>query len=143
MTQGRPMTISKTDSMAVPLPQSDTSDHVFSPSAPDRAKGPLPDSYASRMNFFSESMKLYSITGDMLAIVYSRDPSSSFAPRSDLSPQARLDKLDFNTVLRIDNSLRHWKETLPLCLQTRPTDSVVANKDDPVLIRQANVLHLR
>ncbi|KAL6788838.1 fungal-specific transcription factor domain-containing protein [Trichoderma sp. SZMC 28012] len=143
MTQGRPMTISKTDSMAVPLPQSDTSDHVFSPSAPDRAEGPLPDSYASRMNFFSESMKLYSITGDMLAIVYSRDPSSSFAPRSDLSPQARLDKLDFNTVLRIDNSLRHWKETLPLCLQTRPTDSVVANKDDPVLIRQANVLHLR
>ncbi|PKK41117.1 hypothetical protein CI102_14977 [Trichoderma harzianum] len=71
MTQGRPTTISKTDSMAVPLPQSDGSDHVFSPSVADRAKRPLSDCYASRMEFFSESMKLYSITGDMLAIVYS------------------------------------------------------------------------
>ncbi|KAL7907576.1 fungal-specific transcription factor domain-containing protein [Trichoderma velutinum] len=143
MTLGRPMTINKTDALAIPLPQSDSSDYVFSPSANDRSKGLPPDCYASRMDFFSESMKLYSITGDMLAIVYSRDPSSSFAPRSDLSPQARLDKLDFNTVLRIDNSLRHWKETLPLCLQTRPTESVIANKDDPIQVRQANVLHLR
>lgn len=137
MTLGRPMSITKTDALAVPLPPCEDGD-IFSPASGETRD---PSIRGQKMEFFTQSLKLYYITEEMLSTVYSRDPSNPFAPRSDLPPQVRLDSLDLTTILRIDNTLRKWKEMLPEALQMQSVHKPVSN--DPLQVRLANILQLR
>lgn len=137
MTLGRPMTISKTDAFTVPLPL--PADDGIDPMS-------LHDDYwlletSPNTEFFIQSVKLYSITEEMLSTIYSRDKSNPFASRSELTPNSRLNNLDFNTILRIDNTLYNWKDSLPYYLQLQSTQSVT--RKDAIRVRQANILHLR
>lgn len=142
MTFGRRMIISQTDAMTISLPPGQGNEHVFAPSTNPSINGSLADGNYSKMDFFSESLKLFQIAGDMLPMIYSSNKSSSFSPCSDLSAQARLDNLDFNAFLRIDNSLHRWKDALPCCLQIQAADALIPQVD-PMQIRQSVVLHLR
>lgn len=142
MTFGQPMIISKTDAMAIPLSLGQNNEHVFAPSPDSSLSSLLIDTSCSKMAFFSESLKLFQIAGDLLPMVYPSDKSSSILSRSDLSPQIRLDNLDFNTFLQIDDSLHRWIDALPSCLQLQAVDSLIPQVD-PIQTRQSVVLRLR
>ncbi|KAL6900491.1 fungal-specific transcription factor domain-containing protein [Trichoderma evansii] len=139
---GRPTRIKQTDAMAISLPPGHGNEHVFPHSINSSGNASFVDEHYSKMDFFSESLKLFQIAGDMLPIIYSSNKSSFFSPLSDLSAQARLDDLDFNAFLRIDNSLHRWIDALPCCLQIQAVDAPLPEMD-PIQIRQSVVLHLR
>lgn len=135
MTFGRPMVITKADAFSIPFPASIDDEYLSSEPGPGNMQ---PPDKPSIIEFWLQTLKLYSIQEETLSAMYSND---AVIRKAITSPSERLENLDFNTILRINSSLRKWNDALPHFLKVR----VNAAEDlaEPIFSRQANVLHLR
>ena len=135
MTFGRPRVVTKADATAVPFPASINDEYLSSDPGPG---GLQPQDKPSFIEFYIRSLKLYLIQEKTLSAMYSNDTSDL---KTKKTLRERLEDVDFNTILRIEGSLRMWDESLPPFLKVRDTASI--DLTDPIFARQANVLHLR
>ena len=135
MTYGRPMVITRADALSIPFPASINDEYL---SAERGRDGIQPPDEPSTIEFWVQTLKLYLIQEETLSAMYSND---AIDQKAKTSPKERLGNIDFNTVLRIESSLRTWNHALPHSLKVR--ENAVAERRQPILSRQANVLHLR
>jgi hypothetical protein len=138
MTLGKPLMISRADALLVPFP-SNTEDGCL-------LSGSLSDSFGhpqkpSGMEFYVQSLQLFTITEETLRTMYSAEATYQDATTRFLSPKEKLERFDFTTLVKIDHSLQRWKKALPQMLQVRGTQA--EELMEPTLSRLANILHLR
>ncbi|KAJ9493819.1 hypothetical protein H2202_010674 [Exophiala xenobiotica] len=135
MTFGRPRVITRADALAVPFPASINDEYLSTEPGPD---GVQPRGEPSLAEFYIQTLKLYVIQERTLFAMYSNDASDVKVTQST---RESLDNIDFNTILRIEASLKSWDEALPGYLKVR--DNASTDFKTPIFARQANVLHLR
>lgn len=138
MTLGRPMMISRSDALAIPLPASIDDDCLSAEPGKDNEQ---PPDRPSKMEFFIQSLKLFQITEATLSSMYAGDSRSDQDGSTQRKPN--LEDLDFNTIISIESSLRKWNHSIPGYLKLQFENSELDSFLDPVLKRQANILHLR
>lgn len=136
MTFGRPSMIPT--NTRVPIPASIDDEYIPTPEDPLNLDPSQPPGIPSRMCFFTQTLKLYDILGDILSVFYSSPRSPPFSDR------ARAEE-DYQAVLRFDRCLLNFQFELPDFLRFRYIDPETGSEipRDPVLLRQANVLHSR
>ncbi len=134
MTLGRPTVVSQADARDVPLPAQ--IDDVYLSLRAD-VEGQQPVALISTTSFFVHSLKLVDILEQVLLNMYS---AGSVIERSPGSWTQKLRYLDFNTIVRIDNSFKEWHDGLPAALLMKTNQVDFTN---PVHCRQARVLRLR
>jgi len=138
MTLGRPMMVSRADAPSVPLPASIDDQCLSSDPGPGSSQ---PANKPSEIEFYVQSLRLFNITEETLTAMYSGEATRRYASHACPSPTERLEKLDFNTIIKIDCSLRKRSDVLPnyLTVRKNPVDELA----EPILSRQANILRLR
>lgn len=138
MTFGRPSMIPT--NTRVPLPLAIDDECITTPEGALDLDPQQPLGVPSRMCFFTQTLKLYDVLGDILCVFYS-SPTPRAPPFSD---QARTEE-DYQSVLRFDRCLLNFQFELPDFLRFRYICPETGEEipRDPVLLRQANVLHSR
>lgn len=136
MTLGRPMTISREDASAVPMPLPIDDIHISSTVG---VNGDQPQYMLSQIGFYVHSLQLYLITEKVLSAFYSRPEVSTPQPKSTALDE--LTTLDFNMVIQLSTLLQTWHDSLPRELIVR--HDILDEALEPVFSRQANVLRLR
>jgi hypothetical protein len=94
----------------------------------------------SQVEFWVQTLKLYAIQEKVLTTMYFKDKVSA-GVKISMAPRQQLELIDFNSISKINSSLRDWEKALPLFLKVRKDFSVPTA--EPIFDRQANVLHLR
>lgn len=138
MTLGKPLMISRADAILVPFPSSTDEECLLTESLASSFRHPQKP---SGMEFYVQSLQLFTITEETLRTMYSAEATYPEATIRILSPLERLEKFDFTTLIKIDNSLQQWNKSLPQTLRVRGNQS--EELTEPTLSRLANILHLR
>ena len=135
LTYGRPLMISQRAADAVPIPAAIDDEYL---SEDPKAISRQPADKFPLMAFFPESLKLYRILSSILLTLYT--------PADDSSPTdiygfyfGERNREGFSNVFELDGSLTRWARDLPPFLKPGMPESV----NDPIVYRQANVLHAR
>ena len=135
MTFGRPQAISRSAGSKVPYPEAIDDEHI--PVEPSVDIGHLqPSGRPSKMWFFLESLRLYSILNDILHAFHEpngeemQDDSHDFFIPRPQSPS--------RNVFEMDKELTTWSRNLPRHLRWLSKES-----SDEIACRQANVLRAR
>ncbi|KAK5203088.1 hypothetical protein LTR47_011092 [Exophiala xenobiotica] len=131
MTFGRPRVITRADALAVPFPASINDEYLSTEPGPD---GVQPRGEPSLAEFYIQTLKLYVIQERTLFAMYSNDASDVKVTQST---RESLDNIDFNTILRIEASLKSWDEALPGYLKNIPLEYVYVNVRQDAHLEQA------
>lgn len=138
MTLGRPLMISGTLSRSVPYPNSIDDEYLL---VEPNEIGSQPSHKPSKVEFFVSSLGLYSILEEILSTFYPSCVNGGTTSGNDFYQTKFAKRLDFNSILSLDQSLTKWRESLPSCLMM--CEAPIDTRSDPVFPRQANILELR
>ena len=117
MTFGRPAMISKSHVDAIPLPETNDTDH--------HAAVLQQWNQPSRMSFFVESLRLYDIMNDILVELYiNAENSVDKKQHGTAFQQQSIESVDLTTILKLDQALMMWGRSLPPHLRISSAESI-------------------